>query len=149
MRAINHAMTGAIIGLSAAAPIAIPLALVSHYAMDALPHEGNLKITDKRYMQILGVDITLCLVLVLIIFLVRPRYWWLAIICAFLATSPDFMWFSYHKDRIAKIPKPIAERHALVRLHSKVQWFQRPIGVVAEVIWAIITGLCLYLLLRS
>src|SRR5665647_1622052 len=98
MRAINHAMTGAIIGLSVAAPVAIPLAFASHFAMDALPHEGNLKLSHKKNTVILAGDIALCFVLALIIFVVRPPYWWLAIVCAFLATSPDVMWFRQHKD---------------------------------------------------
>lgn len=135
-------MTGAIIGLSAVAPVAIPLALVSHYAMDALPHEGNLNISAKKYTAVLVVDIALCVALALIIFAIRPAYWWLAILCAFLATSPDFMW-------LVKTSKPLHERHVVVRLHQNVQWFQQPIGVIVEVVWAIITALCLYFLLKS
>jgi hypothetical protein len=150
MRAINHAMTGAIIGLSVVAPVAIPLAFASHFALDALPHEGNLKISHRKFTAILIGDIALCIALALIIFVVRPSYWWLAIVCAILATSPDVMWFSPHRDRgLSKTPRPISERNAIVRLHYKVQWFQQPIGIVVEVAWAIITGLCLYFLLRS
>jgi hypothetical protein len=150
MRAINHAMTGAIIGLSVAAPVAIPLALASHFALDALPHEGNLGLSHKGNTALLSVDIALCFVLVIIIFAISPQYWWLAILCAFLATSPDFMWISVHKNHAkGKTPKPISERHVVVRLHHKVQWFQQPVGLIVEVAWAIITGLCLYFLLRS
>ena len=141
MRAINHAMTGAIIGLSVAAPVAIPLAFASHFAMDALPHEGNLNIGKNGYKIFLVFDIALCIGLALMIFAIRPSYWWLAILCAFLATSPDFMWLN-------KTKKPVQDRHAVVRLHKNVQWFQKPIGLVIEVIWAAITSLCLYFLLR-
>ena len=150
MRAINHAMTGAIIGLSVATPVALPLALVSHFALDALPHEGNLGLSHKTNTAVLAGDIALCFVLVVIIFAVRPQYWWLAVLCAFLATSPDFMWLNLHRDHgQGKTPKPISERHIVVRLHHKVQWFQQPIGIVTEVVWAVITATCLYFLLRS
>jgi hypothetical protein len=143
-------MTGAIIGLSVVAPVAIPLAFVSHFAMDGLPHEGNLGLSHKKNTAILVSDIALCFILALIIFIIRPPYWWLAILCAFLATSPDVMWLSLHRDRGAnRTPKPLSERQALVRLHHKVQWFQQPIGLVVELIWAVITGVCLYFLLRS
>jgi len=143
-------MTGAVIGLSVAAPVAIPLAFVSHFALDGLPHEGNLGLSHKGNTAVLSVDIGLCVVLAIIIFVIRPQYWWLAIFCAILATSPDVMWFNMHKDNgRGKTPKPVAERHAIVKLHAKVQWFQQPIGIVVEVAWAIITGLTLYFLLRS
>jgi hypothetical protein len=143
-------MTGAIIGLSISAPVAIPLAFVSHYALDALPHHDSKDKSLKKVTLILLVDIILCLVLVLIIFIIRPSYWWLAILCAFLATSADFMWFSGYNDlRTGKIPRPAAQRHVIVALHEKVQWFQKPIGVIVEIVWAVLAGGCLYFLLRS
>ena len=150
MRAINHAMTGAIIGLSVAAPIAIPLAFVSHYALDGLPHHDSKDKNLKKFTLILVFDIILCLVLAIIIFIVRPAYWWLAILCAFLATSPDFMWFRGYNDlRRGKTPRPVTKRHVVVTLHEKVQWFQKPVGVIVEIVWAVLTGGCLYFLLRS
>ena len=143
-------MTGAIIGLSVVAPIAIPLALLSHYAMDGLPHHESKDKSIKKFTIILIADIILCLALAIMIFIVRPSYWWLAILCAFLATSPDFMWFSgYNNLRRGKTPRPATRRHVIVTLHEKVQWFQKPIGVIVEVIWAVLTGGCLYFLLRS
>jgi hypothetical protein len=149
MRIINHAMTGAIVGLSVAAPVAIPLAFFSHFALDALPHEGNLKYSRKAFNIELFCDIALCLALVLVIFLVRPQFWWLSIICAALATSPDLMWFSGHRDLSrGKALTKIEDRNMLVRLHHKVQWFHEPIGIVVEIIWLVITGVCLYFLLR-
>jgi len=150
MRAINHAMTGAIIGLSVAAPIAIPLAFVSHYAIDGLPHHDSKDKSLKKVTLFLISDIILCLALAFIIFIVRPDYWWLAILCAFLATSADFMWFSGYNDlRRGKTPRPLATRNAIVILHQKVQWFQKPIGLIVEIAWAILAGGCLYFLLRS
>ncbi len=149
MQIINHAMTGAIIGLSVSAPVAIPLAFVSHFAVDALPHAGNIDLSRKKFNIVLVSDIALCLVLVAIILIRRPSDWWLAILCAFLATSPDLMWFKGYRDQgKGKTPRTTATRHPIVKLHEKVQWFQQPIGIVIEVIWAAITGGCLYFLLR-
>ena len=142
-------MTGAIIGLSASAPVAIPLALVSHYALDALPHHNDEKISQRKFAVILFGDIALCFILALIIFIIRPMDWWLAIVCAFIATSPDFMWLRpYIDQRRGRASRPTSERHAVVRLHEKIQWFQKPIGIVIEIVWGIITIVCLYFLLR-
>ena len=64
----------------------------------------------------------------------RPEHWFVACWCAFLATSPDLMWFSgFWKARSG------AERsiptYLLARLHASIQWFQRPIGAVVELAW--------------
>ena len=150
MRAINHATTGAIIGLSVIAPIAIPLAFVSHYALDAIPHHDDNTLSHNKFTALLLGDLSLCVLLAAIIFFIHPPYWWLAILCAFIATSPDLMWFRQYWDRRSgKKSKSIERRCGIVRLHAKVQWFQKPIGLVVEIAWLLITGLCLYFLLRS
>ena len=41
MTATNHALSGALIGLAVMQPIlALPLAFVSHFMLDAVPHFG-------------------------------------------------------------------------------------------------------------
>ena len=149
MRAINHAMTGAIIGLSITAPIALPLAFVSHFAMDAVPHHDNPNLSRKKFTQFLALDICLCIALVIVLFIIQPKYWFLAILCAALATSPDIMWFKPFITHASSKPKPLHKRSILVRFHTKVQWYQEPIGIISEIIWGIITFVVLFYLLRS
>ena len=136
MTATNHALTGALIGLSLHQPLlAIPAAFVSHYALDALPHaDGYFKVGTKSFRKYLLVEASLCALLVVILALYRPAYWWLGAICAFTAASPDFMWI---KSFVAqqKGKAELKPKLWFVKLHAKVQWFARPIGIVVELAW--------------
>ena len=140
MTATNHALTGAIIGLSLSNPyLAIPLALASHFALDALPHygiRGNLRkiLAGKRFLITLIIDIALCIILAISLSIIRPINWQMGIFCAFIASSPDLMWVKMFiaaraRHRLPKI------KDSLSTLHSKIQWFQRPIGAFVEVAW--------------
>lgn len=137
MRAINHALTGAAIGLAVGNPwVAAPAAVASHFVLDAVPHYGSeiasLKTLEFRNLLIL--DAILCVVLVLVLAAGRPEHWLLAAVCAFLATAPDFMWTrNYLRARRGKSGQPSQGIAAL--LHSKIQWFERPIGAVVELAW--------------
>ena len=139
MIATNHALTGAVIGLSVGNPIlAIVLATASHFALDALPHFGPSKsdIGGKIFRNYLITDALLCLVLVLALAIVAPQHWLLASVCAFLATLPDAMWIpDFLSARRGKKHRNFASRGILVRLHAGVQWYQKPLGAITEVIW--------------
>lgn len=140
MTATNHALTGAIIGLIIGQPlIALPVAFLSHFICDAIPHYGDdaVKLWSKSFKSLLLLDASLCIVLVAILAYRHPTHWLLASFCAFLATSPDLLW----------IPKFIyGIRHHTAQKQSKlgrllgsegIQWFQRPIGAVVEAAWAL------------
>lgn len=137
MTAINHALTGALIGLTVRHPfLAGGIALLSHFVLDALPHftDEKLKIASKKYNQYLFFDALLCVTLVLVLVIMRPLSWQLASLCAFLATTPDFMWApAYLRARKGK--KFIIPDYSLARLHAKIQWFAKPIGAFTEILW--------------
>lgn len=137
MRAINHALTGALIGLSLPPAIAIPLAPISHYALDALPHWGraNSKIGDRLFQYELIVDALLCFGLVVVLFLLRPDRWLLAAVCAFLAAGVDFMWIPTYLKMRRGGARPV-HTNPLVKLHKWIQWYERPLGAITEVVWA-------------
>lgn len=139
MTATNHALTGAIIGLSVHQPVAaMVLAIGSHFVLDAIPHFALRK--DKHgsrgFRYYLIAEVLLCVALVAFLLMIRPQYWLLAALCAFLAASPDFMWapgfFKAQNGREYRKPT-----YALARFHSAIQWFQRPIGAVVELAWFI------------
>lgn len=151
MTATNHALTGAIIGLVIGEPIlAIPLAFVSHFICDALPHFGSQdpndgRIKTKGFRNYLILDASLCFLLVAILFMIQPSNWLLAAICAFLAASPDFGWINrFIKAKSGKTWKP--------NLYSKfainIQWFQRPVGAVVEAAWFIASVIIIVPFLR-
>lgn len=139
MRAINHALTGAIIGLTIESPVvAMPAAFLSHYVMDAIPHydyDGDRSgrwIGSKRFALVLILDAGLCFLVVVMLALFRPSHWVNAAACAFLAALPDafsFMRFRHIRNNEPHIP------NRYERFASKIQWFERPIGAVVEITW--------------
>ena len=97
MTATNHALTGTIIGLVVGEPlIALPAALASHFVCDAIPHFGSalppqVNLRRKSFRNYLMVEFCLCVLLVVCLAIFRPEHWFLASVCAFLATSPDLL----------------------------------------------------------
>jgi hypothetical protein len=138
----NHALTGALIGLTISNPLlALPLAFISHFICDAIPHydqpgDPKERITSsKRFIyEQLVTGFTLCVLIVLLLALTRPKHWLTAAICAFLATSPDLFWiprFIYaqrtHHDRGPTNP--------FLRFHSRIQWLTGPKLIWLELVW--------------
>lgn len=136
MRAINHALTGAAIGLAVGQPaVALPVAFLSHFVLDMVPHFGTKHdaVGGRNFRNWLLADAVLCLCLVIGLVAVRPHAWWLAAACAFAAAAPD----------LASAPRFFALQRGhehqtssrFVRLAKRIQWFERPIGAVVEVVW--------------
>jgi hypothetical protein len=140
MRAINHSLTGAIIGLSVGSPVALPLALASHYVLDVIPHSGN-KTSDeynrkwvksRLFAWLLLIDAALCGLLVLVLAVTQPQHWPLAALCAFVAAAPDFLSVNYFRQ--IKTVKPW-QPNLYTRFAHGIQWFEKPIGALVEVAW--------------
>lgn len=132
-------MTGAIIGLTIHQPeFALPLALASHFVLDALPHFGerNDSHVSRVFRGLLLIDVVLCTVLVVWLAVMIPPYWPLAVGCAFLAASPDFMWFTGYLRVLQHKPKKKL-KNPIIRFHSWIQWYQLPPGALVEIVWAV------------
>jgi len=138
MTAINHALTGTVIGLVVGQPlVAVPAAIASHFVCDALPHFGSslpekVLLKTQAFRNYLLAEAVLCFLLVVSLAVFRPQHWLLAAVCAFAAAAPDLLsarrylairggraWRSNRYDKFA----------------SGIQWFERPIGAVVEVAW--------------
>lgn len=139
MRAINHALTGALIGLAVGEPlIAVPAALASHFVCDAIPHYDDPTptkeawIASRKFLRLLVADAVLCLGLVIVLAAARPRHWLLACLCAFLAAAPDLLSLNHYiKTKFNKKWQP----GLFSKFADNIQWFARPIGAVVEVAW--------------
>lgn len=138
MTAINHALTGAVIGLVVGEPlIALPAALASHFVCDALPHFGSgqppaTHLKTKIFRYYLVTDASLCVLLVAILAIFQPQHWLLASVCAFLATSPDLL----HINKYLKLSRGQHwKRGTFAKFADDIQWFERPIGAVVEIAW--------------
>lgn len=151
MTATNHALTGAVIGLVVGQPlIALPAALASHFICDALPHFGS-SLPDKVRLKSIGfrnylvLDASLCVLLVLSLAIFQPQHWFLASVCAFLATSPDLLWLNrYLKARRGQNWK----WNSFAKFAGGIQWFQQPIGAAVEIAWFIAAVIILIPFLR-
>lgn len=139
MTATNHALAGAALGLVVQQPLlALPLAFLSHFVLDALPHYGPGKndIGSSVFRWRLVADAALCVLLVLLLAVFHPTGWLVAAVCAFVATSPDLMWLrNFRREQAGKEGPKISERAIVVRFHAFIQWFERPIGAFVEVAW--------------
>lgn len=139
MTATNHALAGATLGLLVQNPlVALPVAFLSHFVLDAIPHygPGRNNIGDKSFARMLSVDALLCLLLVTALFLLHPMNWALAAACAFVATTPDLMWVTnFLRARRGKTQPAIHRRPFIVRMHAKIQWFEKPVGALTEIAW--------------
>lgn len=139
MTATNHALTGTLIGLAIGQPlIAIPVALISHFICDAIPHfrssvKGDGFVKVNWFIPYLVSEVFLCALIVLILAIVQPVHWQLAIVCAFVAVAPDLV--SYKRFKLARKGKPYTPG-LYVRFATKIQWFERPSGAVVEIAWA-------------
>jgi hypothetical protein len=141
MTATNHALTGAITGLLVGEPIlAIPIAFLSHYVCDAIPHYKS-SLSDSKLLKSRGfrnyliVDAALCFLIVLVLAIFQPENWLLASVCAFVATSPDLAWI----PRYVRVRRGKKWRPSLYdKFAGNIQWFQRPIGGVVEAAWFVV-----------
>jgi hypothetical protein len=150
MRAINHSLTGAFIGLSVVDPfVALPLALASHYLLDAIPHYGEKGNSDslvsRRFIYLLIIDALLCIGLVALIIVRRPDRWLLAVICAFLAASPDFLSINLFYRALKKAPWAPNKYN---KFAGYIQWFEKPIGLVVEGAWLVALIICVSIFLK-
>jgi hypothetical protein len=139
MTATNHALTGAFIGLALGNPwVALPVALASHFVCDAIPHFGHARndmhwLRSKFFKRLLLTDIALCFVIAGTIVVRHPANWVLAVICAFVATSPDFYWIGKFKAALGH--KQLSSPKGFAYFAGVIQWFQKPIGSIVEVAW--------------
>lgn len=116
-------------------PWMLPVAFLSHFALDSLLHFGLDNHKMKLFIRVLAVDMLLAASLLLLVILRRPTHWPLLVLGGVIAASPDLMWLSpFIKDlRHVKQTKSGLWRH----FHSRIQWGERPWGWVTEIPWFI------------
>lgn len=141
MNATNHAAVGAIIGLVVKEPvITFPLALLSHLILDAIPHYG---IKDDGLGEFFKQKLTpyfACFDFIGLVVLTLLIYksGWVVLAAAFIAISPDFIWFYRFAvmEKFGKIP-PV-KGGMVVQFLTKIQWSEKPWGILIEVPLSII-----------
>lgn len=167
MTATNHALTGAVIALAIRKPeLAIPLAFLSHFALDAIPHynppntkardkeRGNVKwakkLQNKSFIAIFSIDMLLLTALVVVLPVLHPENIssWTIFSSMLAGISPDFIDGRFLIYRIVGIRvEPGKERGRFTYWHDWIQWKDRPWGIWVELVWAVLTSLIIVKLL--
>lgn len=137
MMATSHALSGAAIAIAVKEPmLALPLAFVSHFALDILPHigfdefGGHLK-KKVLFHRILKLDALL--LALFMAYLILNSAGMLVIACVVLAGSPDAIWayrYVFQEKFGQRKPRP---KSLFSRFHSKIQWSQTLKGSFVEV----------------
>lgn len=136
MTTANHILVGSTIAVSIKQPLlALPLAFVSHFVLDALPHFGYSRAgygtALKRKMTYVELPLdVLGIIIVLFTFHLSEI---LITSCALLAVLPDFEWpYRYFFfERKGNTPPSTF----LTAFHRRIQWCERPWGLYIEVLF--------------
>lgn len=148
MTGVNHIVTGVAIGLAVQQPaLALPLALASHFVLDALPHYGHDDHAAKRFLTILAIDGVAIVAILVTLAALQPAGWGLALACGLLAASPDFMW-------LPNFLRDLSDHHTrkpyddpITKFHKRIQWAEKPYNWPYEFVWlgVMIATLCVIL----
>lgn len=131
----NHVLVGSTIALAIRQPVyALPLAFMSHFVLDSIPHFGfrasGFKVAFRQrifylfeFFDLIGLIIILATINFSVI---------LPLLGALCAIAPDFEWavryfFFERKDKEG--PK----RTKLTKFHQYIQWGERPWGAFVEI----------------
>ncbi len=141
MTATNHVVTGAVVVALIDKPlIAIPVAFLTHFALDALPHFGA-KERDMRFLVVLATDMGFAAsILLAMAILGLPNWPWLVaggIACA----SPDLMWLYYLIYELKGQKKKLIP---IAKFHAKIQWSETKLGIIIELVWFFLMSATLF-----
>lgn len=141
MNTLNHAATGTVIALAVKQPLlALPLALASHYVLDALPHFGFDSWEERKKHKKLIQRVVLAngvLTMLFAVFLVSRQAPGLIYGAIFFAVLPDLAWvyrFAIPERMGTRPPGP----HSFInKFHSEMQTRERPSGFYVEYVYAV------------
>ncbi len=136
MTATNHVLTGALIGLTIHQPVlAVMLAIISHFLLDALPHYGAKNLKGHGFKLLLGADALLASFILLALVVGRPMGWQLAVGCGVAAASPDLMWLPGWLRMLHGRSR--GRFNAIMKMHKEIQWAEKAKNYPFEIIWLV------------
>ena len=134
MTGTNHALTGAVIVAIISVPvIALPLAFLSHFALDTLPHFGEIYNKRKALSKSIWIIDAVLLTFLLVGLIISTN--WLLLAGALLALSPDFAWVYRFvvSEKFGKLPPKPTNRFN--KFHAGIQKLETKQGLVVEILW--------------
>ncbi len=140
MTITNHLLAGSLIGIAIKQPaFALPIALLSHFVMDALPHfgyEGNKGYSEAlkhRLSYYVGIVSFVTTAMVVAILCVNGA--WLALLTGLVAIAPDglgvYNYLNYEKHG-NKADGFVELVH--IKFHRAIQRYERPWGIFVELL---------------
>lgn len=143
MTGFSHAVTGATIAALVKEPlIALPAAFLSHFVCDMIPHIGIRDVHDRLARRNLAHTIyviDLVCILAFFGFLILLNAPWYVLAGAFLAGSPDFVWFYRYiiEEKFGTLAP--TKMNILNHIHSKIQWSETlRYGVAVELAFSFV-----------
>ncbi len=149
MTATNHVLTGAVIAASVHQVwVALPLALLAHFVIDALPHYGDKYNPAKAFANLkwlLPIDAALAGAVLLSLVFLQPVHWQIIVLGGVLCASPDLLQIPRY-IRYLKTGNTAPDTDWLSRFHDFIQWGERSWGIFVELAYA---GVLLVLLAKT
>ena len=143
----NHTLTGVALGLSTGHPaLALPLGLVSHLVLDAMPHFGPSRPwgwRDPRFLVVGSIDFASSLALTAAAAWLWPAQALPVLAGVLGAALPDLTYIPlilFTKERVVTW---LPWYRPMLAFLSQIQWYERPPGIIAEVAWAVIMSIFL------
>lgn len=140
MTGVNHIITGGVIGAVLPQPlIALPLAFLSHFILDMLPHYGDhpddhLQ-TTRTIHRVILVDTMLGVIFFAMLLVWQPTHWPVIMAAGALAQVPDVVWLPNY----IRVRKGVKQKtyNSLMRFHKYIQWAEstKPFHKLFEAAW--------------
>ncbi len=138
MTLTNHLMTGAMIALVAKQPfLAIPLAFMSHFALDALPHYGDPGHGESEYearRRVWAVRVIDFAIGGMFFYYLIDQQMYFVAFCALVAFIPDMVWI--HRYIRQRYWGDVGLRNRFSRFHEHIQR-ESQWGIVVEVVFGV------------
>lgn len=131
MISLNHVLTGTAIGLAVKQPaLAVPLALASHFVLDAIPHYVYGRPGEKRFLYTWIADALASIAALGLIAWSAPQFALATILAGMAAELPDALWVYYYAAG-----KP---EWWFFRFHKWIQWSETEQGLWYELGYLVI-----------
>lgn len=144
MIGFNHAAVGGFFALALPLPFALPLAVMSHFVLDMLPHYGipNEKRNQELFWRVFTI-LDFCIAWLFLGYIALSRQHYAVFFCGLAAASPDFFWVArVIRDRSFDLSN---HSNNFTRWHASIQKYERRWGIWIELPLAIILGYLVYL----
>lgn len=133
MTGINHIMTGSLIGKILPLPLSIPVAFMSHFLLDSLPHFGEVFDRRKRLSKFIW-TLDICASALFVCFLIYQKEF-SVLAAAIAAMSPDLAWIYRFaiQEKFGKLPPRPENRFN--SWHVRIQRYESRLGIAFELFW--------------